>query len=276
MEKIFDQHPSSDIIFHIEDFDGPIELLVHLAQINGLDILTLKISLIIDQYLEYMEGIEVMDLDKATDFLLMTSTLLEIKAKALLPKDEEEEIFDEDELSPEEEIRRRMIEYQMFKEKAEKIKENETVNRFYRAPVFSESDARIAIKGFSLENLMVAYAKVLFKFTKEEEIVSVKQIERDTYTVAKQLDFLVKELINKKQISFFEVFDEFCSKSEVINTFLALLQLVGKQFAKVSQDTPTCDIMIGLNDECDPEVYDYTVLAMSEEDNFDEEPNANS
>ena len=273
----FDSHASSEYIFHLDDFDGPIELLVHLARINGLDIYTLKISQITDQYLAMVDGIDTTDLDSATDFLVMAATLLEIKARALLPREEEDLEEIEEVLDPEEEIRRLMIEHELFKEKAQAIKENETLNRFYREPVFSDKDARVTIKGFNLEKLMEAYAKVLFNFTKEEEIVDVKQIQRDEYTVARQLNFLVNELVDKKELSFFSIFDELVTKSEIINTFLALLQLVSKQFACIVQEQADGDIKIGLNSDCDPETYDYTVLAMaSEEDNFDGKSDTNS
>ena len=273
----FDSHASSEYIFHLDDFDGPIELLVHLARINGLDIYTLKISQITDQYLAMVDGIDTTDLDSATDFLVMAATLLEIKARALLPREEEDLEEIEEVLDPEEEIRRLMIEHELFKEKAQAIKENETLNRFYREPVFSDKDARVTIKGFNLEKLMEAYAKVLFNFTKEEEIVDVKQIQRDEYTVARQLNFLVNELVDKKELSFFSIFDELVTKSEIINTFLALLQLVSKQFACIVQEQADGDIKIGINSDCDPETYDYTVLAMaSEEDNFDGQPDTNS
>ena len=273
----FDSHSSSEYIFHLDDFDGPIELLVHLARINGLDIYTLKISQITDQYLAMVDGIDTTDLDSATDFLVMAATLLEIKARALLPREEEDLEEIEEVLDPEEEIRRLMIEHELFKEKAQAIKENETLNRFYREPVFSDKDARVTIKGFNLEKLMEAYAKVLFNFTKEEEIVDVKQIQRDEYTVARQLNFLVNELVDKKELSFFSIFDELVTKSEIINTFLALLQLVSKQFACIVQEQADGDIKIGINSDCDPETYDYTVLAMaSEEDNFDGKSDTNS
>ena len=273
----FDSHASSQFIFHLDDFDGPIELLVHLVKINGLDIFTFKISDINDQYLAIVDSIDITDLDSATDFLVMAATLLEIKARALLPREVEEEEIEEDVLNPDEELRRLMIEHELFKEKAQSMKENETLNRFYREPVFTDKDARVTIKGFNLEKLMEAYAKVLFNFTKEEEIVDVKQIQRDEYTVARQLNFLVDELIDKKQISFFSIFDEVVTKSEIINTFLALLQLVSKQFACIVQEEADGDIKIGINSDCDPETFDYTVLAMaSKEDNFDGKSDTNS
>lgn len=273
----FDSHASSEFIFRLDDFEGPIELLVHLARINGLDIHTLQISQITDQYLALVDGIDTTDLDSATDFLVMAATLLEIKARALLPR--EEEIVDDDEevIDPEEEIKRRMLEYSLLKEKAQEIKEQETLNRFYREPEFSEKDARVTIKGFNLQKLMEAYAKVLFNFTKEEEIVDVKQIQRDEYTVARQLNMLINQLSEKKELSFFSIFDEVATKSEVINTFLALLQLVSKQFACVVQESVDSDINIKLNSDVDPEIFDYSVFALAaEEDNFDGKSDANS
>ena len=112
---------------------------------------------------------------------------------------------------------------------------------------------------------------------KKKKLLMSKKIERDEYTVARQLKFLVNELIDKKQISFFSIFDEVVTKSEIINTFLALLQLCSKQFACIIQEDADGDIMIGINSECDPEVFDYTVLAMaSEEDNFDGQSDTNS
>lgn len=274
--NVFGQSASADIILKLDDFEGPIELLLHLAKCNGLDIYTLKISSIVDQYMAYIDGIDKLDLDTSSEFLLMATVLLSIKAKSLLPV---EEVIEEesDEISQEEEIRRLMIEYALFQEKATEIHETETLNRFYREPEFDDKSARLSVKGFNLDKLMEAYAKVLFKFTKEEEIIDTKTIERDEYTVAEQLDFLVAELIANKKLYFYELFDEMANKNEVINTFLALLQLVSKQFAKINQETLTSDIIIEINDNCDIETYDYSLLeSQSKEDNFDEEPITNN
>ena len=97
----FDSHASSQFIFHLDDFDGPIELLVHLVKINGLDIFTFKISDITDQYLAIVDTIDTTDLDSATDFLVMAATLLEIKARSLLPREEEDAEVEEDVLTEE-------------------------------------------------------------------------------------------------------------------------------------------------------------------------------
>lgn len=276
MESIFDTHASSEYIFKVDDFEGPIELLYQLVKSNGLDILTFKLSQITDQYLAIIDTIDRKNLDATSDFLLVAATLLEIKARELLPREEEEEMLDEDYIDPADALILKIQEYAIYQEKAKIMKEQETLNRFYREPTYSEKDARVSIVGFNLDKLMQAYAKVLFEFTKEEEFVDVKQIARDEYTVEHQLKFLVDELLEKKEVSFFDLFREAHTKSEVINTFLALLQLVSKQFAKMKQETQLGDIIIGINDDCDPETYDYNLLALAgKEDNFDGQSNTN-
>lgn len=266
MENIFDQHASSDIVFVLEDFEGPIALLVELCKQSGLDIRTVKISSITDQYLQHMQGIAdtKLDLDVVTDFLVMAATLIEIKAKATLPVEAEETEQNDDYLDPEEEIRRCMIEYQMFKQKAEDIKIKETLNRFYREPCFTDDDARISIVGFNLEKLMQAYAKVMYKANKIDEITDFKVIDRDEFTVSQQLDCLVHKLILEKEVAFFSLFKDDYTRGEVITTFLALLQLVGKQFATIKQDDSFGDINIAVHPDCNPEEFDYSVLAMEE------------
>lgn len=263
-DNIFDQHPSSDIIFNLNNFEGSIEFLVYIVKSNGYDIHTVKISSITDQFLKYMQNLNDLDLDKASDFLVMAATLLEIKAKASLPKEEIEEEIEDDSIDTEEELRRRMIEYQMFKDKAESMKEKETLNRFFREPEYDDDDARISIKSFNLDRLMEAYAQVLFKFSKIDELSPVKTIEKDEYTVADKIEYIVSELIAKNKITFYGLFDELYSKNEIINTFLALLQIVGKQFAKINQNDYG-DITIELADECNVNEFDYNTLAMNEE-----------
>ncbi len=271
MDKIFDNHASSEYVFKTMEFEGPIELLISLVKAKGLDIYTFKIAEITDQYLQMVANIDKNDLDSATDFLLMAATLLEIKARALLPIDEVEVIDDEEHLDPEEEIRRLMQEHELFKEKAQIIKKSETLNRFYREPTYDEKDARLSIKGFNLDKLMQAYAKVLFEFSKEDEAINVKQIERKEFTVAEQMHILIKHITEKKEVSFFDIFDEAVSTAEIINTFLALLQLVSRQFAKINQDSLLGDITIGISELCDVNTFDYSVLAAAyKEESFEE------
>lgn len=264
MEKIFDSHPSSEFVFKTSEFEGPIDLLISLVKANGLDIHTFKIADITDQYLQMVDKIDKKNLDSATDFLVMAATLLEMKAFAMLPDDKIEVDEDNDYFDSEEEIKRLMIEHQLFKEKAQLIKKSETLNRFYRKPTYDEKDARLSIRGFNLDKLMQAYAKVLFEFSKEAEVINVKQIERKAFTVVEQMQKLISELVERREVSFFDIFDEAVSINEIINTFLALLQLVNRQFAKIMQDTLLGDIKIGINDCCDVETFDYKILMTPE------------
>ena len=271
MDNIFDYHASSEYVFKTSEFEGPIDLLISLVKANGLDIHTFKIADITDQYLQMVDSMDKTNLDGATDFLVMAATLLEMKALAMLPGDEVIVDDDEEYLNPEDEIKRLMIEHELFKEKAEIIKKSETLNRFYREPSYDEKDARLSIKGFNLDKLMQAYAKVLFEFSKEDEAINIKQIERKPFTVAEQMDKLISELITRREVSFFDIFDEAVSVGEIINTFLALLQLVNRQFAKIMQVELLSDIIIGVSDNCDVNTFDYNTLASAnKEDGFDE------
>lgn len=264
----FAENPTDNIEFRCGDFTGSIHLLVSLCRSRGETVYTVKITDLIDQYMDYIAGLEDehLNMELASDFLLTASKLLLIKSRALLPVDEEELKDDEEYLDPEEELRRRMIEHELFSEKAQIIKKNETLNRFYREPIFTESDARLSIKGFDLDKLMRAFATVMYKFTKTEEFVELKTIEKDEYTVAQKIDLLIESLSDKKVVKFDELFENARSKNEIINTFLALLQLMGKQFAIVKQECNFGEITIEINPECDIENYDYSVLAVDEEE----------
>lgn len=263
MGKIFNDQPCDEIVFRCGDYEGSIHLLVSLCKNNGYDIFTVRISDLIDQYFEFMRHLpeENLDFDLVSDFLVTASILLEIKARAMLAENNEDE-EEGDDVDPEEELKRRMAEYKIFSEQAVEIKKSETLNRFYREPTFSDKDARVSIKGFDLDKLMQAFANVMYKFTRYEEDAPVKTIERDEYTVAEKIESLIGVLKLEREVKFFELFAEDYSKNEVINTFLALLQLMTKQFAVVKQEENFGDIIIAINPDCNVDQYDYTQLAI--------------
>lgn len=263
MGKIFNDQPCDEIVFRCGDYEGSIHLLVSLCKNNGYDVFTVRISDLIDQYFEFIRHLpeENLDFDIVSDFLLTASILLEIKARAMLQENNEEE-DDTDDIDPEEELKRRMAEYKIFSEQAVEIKKSETLNRFYREPTFTDKDARVSIKGFDLNKLMEAFANVMYKFTRYEEEAPVKTIERDEYTVAEKIESLINVLKSHNQVNFFDLFKEGFTKNEVINTFLALLQLMTKQFAVITQENIFGDIVIALNPDCNVAEYDYTQLAI--------------
>lgn len=231
----------SQLSFKLDGFEGPLDLLLHLIKEKNVSIQDVKISEITDQYLKYMENIHDLDMDEATAFLDMTSRLLEIKSKSLLPietADEEEEEMDE-----ETRLKIQLQEYQLFKEAGGNLQKFENVNRFYKQPDKNVGDARIVFNQFNLDKLLDAFAFILMR-TKDRENPQEKKISKDRWTVADKMAFLNNVLKEHAEINFFSLFDDSYSKLEVITVFMAILELLKHQKIEVVQAEKYADIKI--------------------------------
>ncbi len=233
--------------FKLENFEGPLHLLLALVKAAKVDIEDIFVSDITSQYLELMQqDMSNIDMDKATEFVQMAATLLEIKSKALLPKIDEE--FDDGEESDEDRIKRQLRELELFKEASQLLKPLETIHRFYREPDYTEDDSRTVIKDFSFEKLLDAFAMLLHKVDNTPKAPEPKQIIRDRFSVAEKLYMISVAIKEKKTLRFFELFEADYTKSEIINTFLALLELLKKQVVSAEQDEAFGDIVLTLKD----------------------------
>ena len=143
---------------HLENFDGPLDLLLYLIKDSKVEIQDVKLADITEQYLEYMKELDRLDMEKAAEFIEIAATLLEIKSKSLIPTEREETPEEED---PEQLLMMRLKEYKLIKEQSEKLKQLENVNRLYKAPDESCNDYRIVIKQMKLDNLISAFSKLL-------------------------------------------------------------------------------------------------------------------
>lgn len=236
-----DDELSSKIKFKLEGFEGPLDLLLHLIKEKNVSIQEVKISEITDQYLKYMENINEIDMDLATEFLDMTSRLLEIKSKALLPVETIE--CEEDEIDDETLLKMQLEEYKLFKEAGQNLQNYENIDRFYKQPDKSAGDVRIVFNQFNLEKLYDAFAFILMR-TKDRDNPEEKKISRDRWTVAEKIAFLNSVLKENKEINFFSLFDETYSKLEVITVFMAILELVKFQKIEVVQADKYEDIKL--------------------------------
>lgn len=232
---------SSQLTFKLEGFEGPLDLLLHLIKESNVSIMEVKIAEITDQYLKYMENISELDMDEATAFLDMTSRLLEIKSRSLLPVEATDE--EEEELDPETQLKIQLQEYQLFKEAGGNLQKFENVDRFYKQPDKNVGDARIVFNQFNLDKLLDAFAFILMK-TKDKENPQEKKINRDRWTVADKIAFLTNVLKENKEINFFSLFDDTYSKLEVITVFMAILELLKFQKIEVVQTEKYADITI--------------------------------
>ena len=143
--------------FKLDNFEGPIDLLLHLIKDSKLDIETVKLSEITDQYLKYMEDVQNIDVDKASEFITIAATLIEIKSKHLLPVETVEEPDEEDDEAL---LLKRIKEYEIFKKAGKDLKEIEDVDKIYRAPGTETEKVKIVIKDMVLDQLLDAFAKL--------------------------------------------------------------------------------------------------------------------
>ena len=236
----------------LNNFEGPLDLLLHLIKEAEIEIKDIFVSDVTDQFLKYMNGLDQIDVDKASEYLNMAATLLEIKSKSILPKIEE---FDEDYEDPEEMIKRRLEEYKLFKEASEKLKKQENVERFYKEPDKSVGDVRIVYNDFNLEGLVDAFSKLLMRIDdkKKQENVT-KEIPKEVYTVKDKVEHIRTILSQKECISFYELFSSRLTKSELITTFQAMLELLKLQYISVEQSQAFDDITIQLREDRNEEL----------------------
>ena len=233
---------SDKLQFKLDNFEGPLDLLLHLIKQSKMEIENVELAKITEQYLEIMNNLPELDLEKASEFIEVAATLIEIKSKALLPKlIEDTEPYEED---PETLLLQRLQEYKLFKETSEKLKQIENVDRFYKEPEEEASKFRIVLKDMSLDILLNAFTNLITRANKVETENEPKQIVREKFTVTQKIASIKDALIIRPKIMFSELFRESISRDEIITTFMALLELLKLQEIKVFQTDSFEDIEI--------------------------------
>ena len=222
-----------------EIFEGPMDLLIHLIRKNDLDIYDIPIALITDQYLQYLELMKAMNVDYAGDFLLMASTLTQIKSRMLLPTHEGEEEED-----PMQEITRPLLEYLQMKSAADQLIERNLLGEktFVRNPshdeFLSNSDDEFIKVG--LFELIDAFQKILERIPDGHRI----EFTTDEISVKEKISQIAEILEAKASITFLELFSDNPDKREVIITFLAVLEMVKLTLIRIVQNLKTGIIRI--------------------------------
>lgn len=234
----------------LDNFEGPLDLLLHLIKEAKIEIRDIFVSQVTEQFLKYMDGLSVLDVNKASDYLNMAATLLEIKSKSILPKIEE--FVDDD---PELTLIRQLEEYKLFKEVSEKLKTQENVDRFYKEPDKSVGDVKIVYNDFNLDGLIQAFSKLLMRVDdkrKQENVL--KEIPKEVFTVKDKVEQIRNVLLERNSVSFFEIFTHHYTKSELITTFQAMLELLKMQYITVEQNGIFDDITLNLRDDRNEEL----------------------
>lgn len=240
-EKIEESLNSDKLSFKLENFSGPLDLLLALIRKSKLEIEDIEISKLTEQYLEVMKDISAVDMEIASEFIEYAAILIEIKSKKLLPKVNEQE---EDPEDSEYMLKLRLREYQMFKEANEKLKELESNDKFYKQPEKEANKVRVVIKDMNLDLLLDAFVGIMHKVKKVEKSKESKEIAKELFTVEQKISTIKDCMISREKLKFSELFLDSSSKEEVITTFMALLELIKMQFIRVTQDDIFTDIQI--------------------------------
>jgi len=236
VDNHFDATEQTELAYQvrIENFEGPLDLLLHLIKKSEINIYDIPIHLIAQQYLTYIEAMEDLNLTVAGEFLVMAATLLQIKSKMLLPADEAA-ADEEDGPDPREELVRRLLEYKKFKEAARQLDEHERLwreiySREQSPAVELESDETL-LDNVSLFDLVDAMQGILDRNPGKKFM----EILPDNLTVRERMNAILEMLEGQESINFIELFEPSCHRLVIIVTFLALLELMRLRTARVFQ-----------------------------------------
>lgn len=239
--------------YKLEKFEGPLDLLLHLIEKNKVNIYDIPIAQITDQYLDYVDHMEEEDLDVVSEFLVMAATLLDIKAKMLLPKDEGEEEEEED---PRAELVRRLLEYKTYKYMSLELKDMEldADKILYKAPTIPKEVERYEepvdldklLDGLTLSRLQKIFESVMKR--QQEKIDPVRStfgtIKKEPVSLEDKISSVMGYARAHRKFSFRGMLDRQKDKTEIVVTFLAILELMKIGKIHLTQDRLFDDMMI--------------------------------
>lgn len=220
----------------IDNFNGPMDLLLHLIKESKMDILDIKLEIIIDEYLDYIKKMSEMNLDVASSYLVMASELLEIKSKMLLPSIKND---DEEEEDPQERLINRLIEYQKYKDQVESFKTlADNRNTYYtKIPCsldeYKTDEKKVLIENVNLDDLVDAFKKFLERSNLDKPINT--KVTRKELSVDDSIISIKNKFVKNKKINFFDLF-ETKTKEHLVVTFLAILELASRREIIIIQE----------------------------------------
>ncbi len=225
----------------IQQFEGPFDLLLFFIERDELDIYDIPIAKITDDFLEYIQQLESLDLDVASEFILVAATLMRIKAKMLIPR---KEIDDEgNEIDPREELTRRLLEYKKYKDILDEMRalEKERSLRFSKEGMAGELKdiatkalVDIELESLTLFKLLKTFERVMAKF-EDRENRTYHEIVKYPYTIENQQKFIFRRIRRKGKITFNELFQNLENRVHAIVTFLSLLEMLNLQRISIQQ-----------------------------------------
>jgi segregation and condensation protein A len=225
-----------DIKIKLQSFEGPLDLLVHLIKKNQINVYDIPIALITEQYLEYLDLMQELNLDVASEFLVMAATLIHIKSRMLLPRPDPEQEDQEPEEDPRDALVRRLLEHQKFKAAAELLHERETL----RSAQWTRPDSRVeAIAGDEYEpelevdlfSLLSAFRQVLQRARERPPLL----LPPEQISIETRIEQLMERLSETQACGFEDLFEDAATRGDMIVTFLALLEMIRLKMIRVFQ-----------------------------------------
>ncbi|RKX22406.1 MAG: hypothetical protein DRP45_11405 [Candidatus Zixiibacteriota bacterium] len=231
----------------LEVFNGPLDLLLHLIRSEEVNIYDIPIARITSQYLRYVEMMKNLDLEVAGEFILMAATLIRIKTRLLLPRDES----DTDEPDPREELILALVEYKKYKEAGDILRECALQEeRVYIPPSPVEKiEGRVDVQPMtSLFDLVVAFKEVLSARRPE----AIHKVDPEDISIEDRIEVILKLLEIKEFATFAELFADMPSKIVAVVTFIAILELAKHRQIKLYQTVPFSEVRVARGDETGP------------------------
>ncbi|MCL2681395.1 MAG: segregation/condensation protein A [Streptococcaceae bacterium] len=239
---------AEEIKIRIKDFEGPLDLLLHLVNRYKVDIFEVPLVPVIEQYLDFVNAMKTLELEIAGEYMVMASQLMLIKSRRLLPTVNEEYIEDTEQL--EQELLSQIDEYRKYKALSEELNElHEDRSQYYSKPPMEiiPEDA-VLLKDKSTIDLYLAFHKVL-EIQKQEQTDANTKISDEKFSIEDKIQELQAKFQRKKSCKFHELFDKKASKEEIVTSFLALLELIKNHQIIFSQSELFDEIILEQNEE---------------------------
>lgn len=229
----------------LDNFEGPLDLLLFLIKQEKVEIKDIFVSKVTEQFLDYMNGLPYIDIDKASEYLAIASTILEIKSKSLVPALVEPESDEED---GEAVLIRALEEYNLLKEESAKLKERETLGFYCKPPDKNVGEAKIVYKDLNLDGLLKAFTDLMLRReAQRKDETALREIPKEVYTIPDRASYICHAVEERGDVCFDDLFSPHAGKSEIITTFQALLELLKHQFVKAAQESTFGRIVIRYN-----------------------------
>jgi segregation and condensation protein A len=226
----------------LEVFEGPLDLLLYLIKKDEVDIYDISLERITAQYLEFMEAFKTLDLELAGEFVVMAANLIYLKSRALLPAHVQPPEDEAEEEDPRWDLIRQLVEYKKFKDAAAQLsqKEVEQSRLFSRTSDVADAVPERPLGEVSVFDLINAFNGVLKRIaTKSEDL---REIFEENYTVSDKIDLIMKLMGSDVPLKFTELFASAASRTEIVVTFLALLELIRLKQVRCTQEAPFAEI----------------------------------